>query len=591
MFELFGIGKAWEGAFRKESLANSLSTVADSPISASALKLNSAPQTTDDPRGRFQGASDALLSALGGLVRETRPVYTTTRSESRSSAAFANGLSARVDPSQVNYEVLQSRTEVNSQLTGTRRESTTTIGLNVTSAESASRLTSSANLGLDVAGTSSVKVSKDEMNLGYDTAYASNSLTFSNGGTTSASVGSLTGTYAASGKAIDATSLTVTITRGGEIRSSLGQTRIDFEVRDQTGELIKSYSGDLEAGEVVSLGADIGLSLSFGQGVLATGHTSTVAVSRTPITVDADAQFNGAPGSSPRFTAVTQVVSGSFQVNNTVIDVYANDTINTVLDRINNSAAGVTATVSGDKVTLTSKDASDQFIDVGSDTSGFVKAVRLDGASTTKGDLRDDQRTLDQTVVFRDVKNGSFTINGKTITLDRHADTIATVLAKINTSGAGVTASLNRTTNKIEIVSNSNSEDQIVVGNDATGFLAMAQLSTTNTVVGNIRDDRQILSKSSQFAAVTTGSFTVNGVSISVNKDTDTLSSIIGRVNSAGAGVTASYDAATDKLAFTTNGTSLTLAGDTSGFLAAAHVVTGTTSDYHAGKSRCRVQR
>ena len=260
------------------------------------------------------------------------------------------------------------------------------------------------------------------------------------------------------------------------------------------------------------------------------------------------------------------MVAGTFQVNDTVIDVYANDTINTVLSRINSSAAGVTATVSGDKVTLTSNDASDQDISVGSDTSGFVKAVRLDGTSTTKGDLRDDQRYLNDTVVFDQVKDGSFTINGKTISIDHDADTIATVLAKINGSGAGVTASLNQSTNKIEIVSNSNSEDLITVGNDTTGFLAMAQLSTNNTVRGNIRDDQQILSKTTQFSAVTNGSFTVNGVSIAVNKDTDTLSSIISRVNDAGAGVTASYDAATDKLTFTTTGTAVTLAGDTSGF-------------------------
>ena len=67
-------------------------------------------------------------------------------------------------------------------------------------------------------------------------------------------------------------------------------------------------------------------------------------------------------------------------------------------------------------------------------------------------------------------------------------------------------------------------------------------LTTNNTVRGNIRDDQQVLSKTSQFAAVTSGSFTVNGVSISVNKDTDSLASIITRINSSGAGVTASYD-------------------------------------------------
>jgi hypothetical protein len=257
--------------------------------------------------------------------------------------------------------------------------------------------------------------------------------------------------------------------------------------------------------------------------------------------------------------------------------VFANDTINTVLNRITNSAAGVTATLSGDKVTLTSKDASDQDITVANDTSDFVKAVRLDATTTARGDLRDDQRKLRDTGVFNQVSNGSFTINGVSIAVNSGVDTLSGMVAKINASGAGVTATLNSTTGRIELATTANSEDQIVVGNDTSGFLSMAQLSTGNTVRGNIRDDRQVLAKMSQFAAVTTGSFSVNGVAISVDKDTDSLESILNRVNSAGAGVTAAYDAATDRLVFTPTNGSLTLSNDTSGFLAAAKVATGTT--------------
>ena len=273
------------------------------------------------------------------------------------------------------------------------------------------------------------------------------------------------------------------------------------------------------------------------------------------------------------------MTAGSFKVNGTTIAVNANDTINTVIARINGSGAGVTASLSGDKITLVTNSNSDQDIKLENDTSNFLKATQLDGASTAKGDLRDDDRLLKDTSRFSSVNSGSFKINGVTISINKDTDTLNTVLAKINSSGAGVTASFNSSTNKIELVSTSNSEDLITVSNDTTGFLTRANLSTTNTVRGNIRDDRQILSKTTQFASVTTGSFTLNGVSISVNKDTDTLASIIDRVNNAGAGVTASYDAATDKLVFTPSGATLTLANDTSGFLAAAKVATGTTTD------------
>ena len=40
---------------------------------------------------------------------------------------------------------------------------------------------------------------------------------------------------------------------------------------------------------------------------------------------------------------------------------------------------------------------------------------------------------------------------------------------------------------------------------------------------GNIRDDQQVLAKTTQFAGVASGSFSINGVAIAVNKDTDSL--------------------------------------------------------------------
>jgi hypothetical protein len=430
-----------------------------------------------------------------------------------------------------------------------------------------------------------VKVSKEEMNTGVTTSYGSSSLAFTGSGAASTSAGSLTGSYKGTGKAADATSLQITVTKGGTLKPSflgLGETKIEFDVHDQTGEKIFSYSGNLAAGEAVSLGNDIGLTIAFGEGELRTGHQASTTVARTPITVDANARFDAAPGIRPQFEAVTAVTAGSFEVNDTVIEVYASDTINTVLDRINNSAAGVTAAVSGDKVTLTTRANSDQNIDVGGDTSGFVKAVRLDGAGTAKGNLRDDERALRDTAVFRDVRSGSFTINGRTISVDKDRDTLATVLARINDSGAGVTARLNLSTNRIEIVTTSYSEELITAAGDTTGLLGTARLSTNNTVRGNIRDDHQSLSTKAQFAAVTSGSFSVNGISISVNTATDSLASVLDRINGSGAGVTASYDAGTDRVTFTpgVEGAILSIDGDTTGLLAALKVASGIAATH-----------
>ncbi len=585
LFELFGVGRGWAGAFKADPTGDRRTAfVPDAPVS-SAVSINdvSSASASRSALDGLRTASGALRAAFGSFVRETRPVLTTTTTGRAGTAASVTGMSPRVNPIHVDYHGLQTTSEVNSR-TSTVRTSWGALGLDMTTPDAVSMLSSGAALGLDTVGAASVKTSKAELNAGMATSYSSGSLTFSSGSGASTSTGTLSGTYDGTGKAADATSLLFTVTKGGTIDAGgllgLGKTKIAFDVTDQTGEVVFSYSGNVAAGDTISLGNDIGLSFTIGAGVLTAGHTASIAVSKTPMTVDPDARFDAAPGVRPQFDAVSQVKAGSFTVNGTLIDVYADDTINTVLGRISNSAAGVTATLSGDKVTLTTIGNSDQNIDISGDTSGFVKAVRLDGTATVKGNLRDDERLLRDTTVFEDVRTGSFTINGRTIAVDKDGDTLATVLARINESGAGVTASINLATKRIELFSNARSEAPIVVGNDTTGFLARAGLDTANTVVGNIRDDGQALGD--LFAGVTSGAFQVNGVAISVNRDTDTLASIVSRINGSGAGVTASYDAATDRFAFTpdTAGSTLSIEGDTTGLLAALKIAAGTAATH-----------
>src|SRR5205085_2019105 len=77
---------------------------------------------------------------------------------------------------------------------------------------------------------------------------------------------------------------------------------------------------------------------------------------------------------------------------------------------------------------------------------------------------------------------------------------------------------------------------------------------------------------------------TINGVSISINKNTDSLSSIISRINNAGAGVTAAYDSTIDKLVLAGNANSedlINVGGDTTGFLTAAYLATNNTMRGH----------
>ena len=71
--------------------------------------------------------------------------------------------------------------------------------------------------------------------------------------------------------------------------------------------------------------------------------------------------------------------------------------------------------------------------------------------------------------------------------------------------------------------------------------------------------------------SVTAGSFTVNGVAIAVTRD-DSVNTVLAKITASAAGVTATYDAATQRVTLDSNdgGTGpITFGGDTSGFLAA----------------------
>lgn len=382
----------------------------------------------------------------------------------------------------------------------------------------------------------------------------------------------LSGAYSGS-----ATSLTIKITAPTSI-SSIGSV-VSFNVLDQNNNEVATYTGTITAGQTIDVGST-GLKVRFTAGSLGLNATATTNISQSRTDVSATALFNAGWGSAPLFEDYQQVSAGSFTINGVAITVNANDSINSVISRINSSSAGVTASVSSDKITIESSSYSEDNIVLANDTSGFLAATKLSGATATRGNVRDDEQVFSKTTQFSAVANGSFTINGVSIAVNKDTDSLISVISRINGSAAGVTASYDAMQDKVVLTTASNSEDLITVGSDTSGFLTAAKLSTTNTVRGNVRDDRQVLSKTTQFSSVTSGAFTINGVTISVNKDTDTVASIVTRINDSAAGVTATFNSSTNKIELvgTSNSEDLiTVANDTSGFLSTAKLSTNNT--------------
>ncbi|MEY2411160.1 MAG: flagellar hook-associated protein 2, partial [Verrucomicrobiota bacterium] len=157
-------------------------------------------------------------------------------------------------------------------------------------------------------------------------------------------------------------------------------------------------------------------------------------------------------------------------------------------------------------------------------------------------------------------------------------------------TGGAVTGNYDSTTDKITFASAS----PIVLGSasDTSNFLAAARLYNNGTgtissgfALGVIRPGSS-LATANLATAVTdggagAGQFKVNGVSLSFNASTDTLSSVLARINNSAAGVSASYDGVNDRIVLTNRTTGdlgVALEDVTGNFLAATGLTGGTLS-------------
>lgn len=196
------------------------------------------------------------------------------------------------------------------------------------------------------------------------------------------------------------------------------------------------------------------------------------------------------------------------------------------------------------------------------------------------------------------VTTGTFSINGTSFTID---DTTAlsngvdlpganTILAKINNAGIGVTASVvNDADGRPNLLQlSSGGTIQVGSGGDSSNFLAAANLlqspgTTTRTstramagvAAGLSLQDGRLATP----VAPATGSFTINGVSITWDRAADSLTNVISRINSSAAGVNATFDSLSDRLVLTASNTgssTITVADVAGNFLAATGVLAAT---------------
>jgi flagellar hook-associated protein 2 len=187
--------------------------------------------------------------------------------------------------------------------------------------------------------------------------------------------------------------------------------------------------------------------------------------------------------------------------------------------------------------------------------------------------------------------NGSVAVNGVRVNYDVSTQTIGSIVASLDSALAasdGGSAVLNADgtvtlTGVITLGSGADSGNLLHVLKIDTALISAGVVTSSSTIAGLNEYSALNLNGNGGFStAVTAGSFTINGVSFTVDPTRDTLAAVIARISASNAGVVAGFNSETSALTLTnkTPGPQsilLGVAADTSNFLSASGLTSGTT--------------
>jgi len=332
---------------------------------------------------------------------------------------------------------------------------------------------SSLDLSSSTTGTPTTLESTEEVNAS-TTAYSTDTPEWT---------GASTAPPAISGE-YDGSSGTDTLTFKVKKGGTLGGDLVQIEIYDSNNTQIDSLNFKKQDGINTPYALSNGLTVTFGEGDFVKNDSFTLEVyDNVENAVDPDKAFNGTGADDPNLQSGLEVTSGSFEINGTTIDVAADDTINSVLDKINQSDAGVTATFDAatEKVLLTQNTpGSTPDIVLANDTSGFVAAVKLEAAAAVPGQdgtvTEDPATPLAEVESLSAVQSGSISVNGVSIDIDVDTDSLNDILDRITASEAGVTAGYDSSSKRVSLVSN-DSESQLILDSGSTNFFPTVDIS------------------------------------------------------------------------------------------------------------------
>jgi len=183
---------------------------------------------------------------------------------------------------------------------------------------------------------------------------------------------------------------------------------------------------------------------------------------------------------------------------------------------------------------------------------------------------------------------GTFTVNGRQVSVAT-TDSLQDVFDAISdATGGDVTAAYNPATDRVTLTS---TNGNVVLGaaNDTSNLLSVLRLANNSSAsvtsggsLGTVKLTGALAGAGLRAETISaTGAFTINGVSISYDTATDSLATLMSRINASSAGVKATYDGTTDRMVLTNTRTGdfgINVAEtDADGLLAALGLRSGTT--------------
>jgi flagellar hook-associated protein 2 len=248
-------------------------------------------------------------------------------------------------------------------------------------------------------------------------------------------------------------------------------------------------------------------------------NVSQLATSSTLTSGNGSTRLTSPPAATASLQTVldeTSINGETFSVNGQVITLSSTDTIGDVVDAINNSGAGVTASYDATtgNFNIASKTTSPVILGSAADTSDFLQQAGLYTNGTTSVTSTTGVGRLDPTADLATAglattpTAGTFTINGVSITYNV-GDSLNTLISNINNSGAGVTAIYDTY------------DDQLVLSSSTRG----AQDITVANGTSNIASALNLASGSSTLSLGQPTEFTVNGSTQVRQSDSNVITS------------------------------------------------------------------